>query len=189
LVNTEGDPLVICEATVRVDDPERIVAALDVVFDRSDDDEPLLWHDLIDAHGAARIAASLTLDGDALTVCTNSEARMDRTLETVTRLDPSASVVNDARTPISDAREFARMAPMAASETPDDPEMAAALDEVIRGYEEAWLDERIPALDGHTPRQAADDPTRRDDLIRLLDSFPHAAGGMDADRLRAALGL
>ena len=49
-----------------------------------------------------------------------------------------------------------------------------------------------PALDGHTPRQATDDPTRRADLIKLLDTFPAGQAssvGMDADRLRAALGL
>ena len=70
--------------------------------------------------------------------------------------------------------------------------MAAALAEFIRDYESNWLDERIPALDGHTPRQAAADPTRRDDLIKLLDTFPAgeaARGGMDADRLRDALDL
>lgn len=43
-----------------------------------------------------------------------------------------------------------------------------------------------------TPREAVDDPTRRGDLIKLLDSFPAdaaARGGMDVDRLRVALGL
>jgi hypothetical protein len=73
-----------------------------------------------------------------------------------------------------------------------DPELTAVVDEFIRDYETKWLDEPIPALDGHTPRQAADDPTRRGDLIKLLDSFPTgeaARGGMDADRLRAALGV
>ena len=75
---------------------------------------------------------------------------------------------------------------------PDDPELAAILDEFIRDYETKWLDEPIPALDGHTPRQAADDPTRRGDLIKLLDSFPAGDAGrgrMGAGRLRAALGL
>ncbi len=73
--------------------------------------------------------------------------------------------------------------------TPNNPQLAAALDEFIRGYEQQWLDEPIPALDEYTPRQAANDPTRRADLVRLLDSFPTVAGGMDADRLRSALGL
>lgn len=75
---------------------------------------------------------------------------------------------------------------------PDDREVAAVLDEFVREYEARWLDEPIPALDGHTPRQAADDPTRRGDLIKLLDSFPAddgTPGHMSAERLRSALGL
>jgi hypothetical protein len=59
--------------------------------------------------------------------------------------------------------------------------------------EHAWLDEEIPALEGLTPRQAADDPSRREDLLRLLRDFergvPKGVGGFDPDRLRAALGL
>ena len=75
---------------------------------------------------------------------------------------------------------------------PDDPELAAFLDAFVRDYETKWLDEPIPALDGHTPRQAADDPTRRADLIKLLDTFPAgeaAQGGMTPTGRRAAVGL
>ncbi|WP_422331504.1 hypothetical protein [Rhodococcus sp. (in: high G+C Gram-positive bacteria)] len=74
---------------------------------------------------------------------------------------------------------------------PEDPEIAAALDEHIRGYVQQWLDDSIPALGGHTPRECADDHTRRDELIRLLDSFPQQErpGTMSAHRLREALGL
>lgn len=42
----------------------------------------------------------------------------------------------------------------------------------IENYEQEWLDLPVPALSGLTPRQAADDPTRRDDLVRLLASCP-----------------
>ena len=95
---------------------------------------------------------------------------------------------------INSGAELAKQFPSSAGNVPDpdDPEIAAALNEFIRDYEANWLDTSLPALDGRTPRQAADDPTRRGDLIKLLDSFPADAagrGGMDADRLRAALGL
>ncbi len=84
-----------------------------------------------------------------------------------------------------------RLAPPALQNTdPTDPEVAAVLDGFIRDYEQKWLDEPIPALAGHTPRQAAADPTRRGDLIRLLESFSAFAdnpGTMNPDRLRAAL--
>jgi hypothetical protein len=48
------------------------------------------------------------------------------------------------------------------------PEIAA---QIRAQLEQRWLADSIPALGGLTPRQAADDPTRRDDLQRLLESF------------------
>ncbi len=197
LANTEGDPLAICEATVRVGDPAGIEAALGDTYDRVDGDEPPRWFEHVTTHGMLRIRAALVVDGDILRVEANSERRMDRVLATLARLDPAMSVLDDSRRPLRDAREAAELAkqlPVAGEDAldPDDPELAALVDEFVRDYETRWLDEPIPALDGHTPRQAADDPTRRGDLIKLLDTFPAGEashGGMDADRLRAALGL
>lgn len=177
LVNTEGDLLMVCEAAVRLADP----AVLDEVYVRADDDSPQ-WFEHVP--GKPQIRASLKLDGDTVRVETNSEERMDRVLAELARLDPAMTVVEDSRRPMSDFTASSRE-PI----EPDDPEMLAVMDEFIRDYEARWLDESIPALKGLTPRQAADDPTRRGDLIKLLDSFPASARGMSAERLRAALGL
>ncbi len=197
LTNTEGDPLAICEATARVGDPARMAAALDDTYDRVDGDEPPRWFEHVTTQGMQRIRAALVLDGDTLRTEANSEKRMDRVLATLSHLDPEMTVLDDSRRPVHDAREAAELAtqlPVSGKGAldPDNPELAAFLDEFIRDYETKWLDEPIPALDGHTPRQAADDPTRRADLIKLLDTFPTGdagRGGMDAGRLRAALGL
>ena len=197
MANTEGDPLAICEATVRVGDPAGIQAALDDTYDRVDGDEPPRWFEHVTTQGMPRIRAALVLDGDRLRLEANSEKRMDRVLATLARLDPAMNVLDDSRRPLRDAREAAELAkhlPITGEEAldPDDPELAAFLDEFVRDYETSWLDEPIPALDGHTPRQAADDPTRRADLIKLLATFPAGEAGrvgMSADRLRAALGL
>ena len=176
LTNTEGEPLVICEATVRLGDPEGVEAALDDAYDRADGDEPPRWHEHVTSHGMPRIRAVLVREGDTLRVETNSADRMDRVLATLVRLDPTMRVVDESRRPIRDAQEAAELAAQlpAAEDAldPDDPAVAEMLDEFIREYEAKWLEEPIPALDGHTPRQAADDPTRRGDLIKLLDSFP-----------------
>jgi tetratricopeptide (TPR) repeat protein len=197
LTNTEGDPLAICEATAHVSDPAGIQAALDDTYDRTEDEKPPRWFEHVTTHGMQRIRATLVLDGDMLAVQTNSEKRMDRVLATLRRLDPAMKVLDDSRRPVRNTREAAELVnPLQTADEdvldPDDPKVAAALEEFIRDYETRWLDEPIPALDGYTPRQAADDPTRRGDLIKLLDSFPAGGatrGGMDADRLRAALGL
>ena len=194
LTNTEGEPLVICQATVNVSVPAAVQAAFDDTYYRIEGDEPPCWHELVTTRDTPRIRITLVLDGATLRVNTNSENRMDHVLATLARLDPAMDVVDDVRRRLHDTRDVVEVESRIPETDvddldPDNPQLAAALDEFIRGYEQQWLDEPIPALDEYTPRQAANDPTRRADLVRLLDSFPTVAGGMDADRLRSALGL
>lgn len=200
LHNTEGESLVMCDTTLRVGDPAGLAEALNDAYDR-DDDEPdstLVWFEHVITHGMQRIRAHLELRGDELHVHANSETRFERVLATIRALDPSVSVLDESREPAGDVRAVQRVAarsparPATFLDPAADPAIAAALDEMARNYEAAWLDEPIPALAGHTPRECTDDPTRRPDLIRLLDSFPQdtdAPGTMSPTRLRAALGL
>ncbi|MEV7039237.1 SEC-C domain-containing protein [Amycolatopsis sp. NPDC051061] len=180
--NTEGEPLVLCEVTLRTDDPAALAAGLDETYARDGD----TWHE----HTAtSHIRATLRIDGHELAVQANSEARVDRVLAVLRTLDPKLTVVNESRQP---AQEAAGSSSFADSPPAAVPEATAILDRFIRDYEQQWLDEPIPALSGYTPRQAAADPTRRGDLIRLLASFPEThgePGAMNCDRLRAALGL
>jgi tetratricopeptide (TPR) repeat protein len=200
LQNTEGDPLMICDATLRVDDPASLAQALDDAYDRDDDqpDDTPVWYEFVITDGMQRIRAHLELRGDQLDVHANSAARFDRVLATIASLDPSATVLNETREPAGDMRAVQQLAartpatPAQSLDPATDPDIAAVLDDVVRKYEASWLDEPIPALANHTPRQCADDPTRRPDLIRLLDSFPQddgRPGTMSPRRLRAALGL
>ncbi|MDX1874533.1 SEC-C domain-containing protein [Mycolicibacterium sp. 120266] len=188
LTNTEGHLMVLCEVTLRVSDPVQLSSALDAAYDGTEDNR---WLDLVTEPGGRRIRATYTLDRDLLRVETNSSERMDEALEALRRLDPELVVVGESRVPASDIRDLAAQGPSSAETVdPEDPEIAAVLEAAVRAYEASWLDQSIPALHGVTPRQAADDPTRRGDLIKLLDTFPRGTPGtMDVDRLRAALGL
>ncbi|PRC51536.1 hypothetical protein C6A85_63580, partial [Mycobacterium sp. ITM-2017-0098] len=58
LTNTEGDPLMICEAVVRVSDSARIQSALDDTYDRVEDTDPPQWFEHVTTHGAERIRAT-----------------------------------------------------------------------------------------------------------------------------------
>lgn len=126
----------------------------------------------------------------------NSEARLDRVLARVRGLQPGLTLTAEARCPAGEVQEAVGRAPFSgsgAAPDPNDPEVAAALTEFIRAQEQAWLDDPIPALAGATPREAAADPTRRPDLLRLLDTYdvsnPAGVVSMDSARLRSALGL
>ena len=203
LVNTEGDPLVICDVVLVPSNPDALSAALDQTYRRIEgtDQPEWIFERLID--GFDRICASLRLDGSDLHLNTNSDRRMDDVLATIRRLDPEAAIISDERQPMTPTRDAARLArelPSAGSGAdtgliaPEDltPEYQEALAEHMRNYEKQWLDMAIPALHGLTPREAAEDPTRRDDLVRLLASFDDGEESpmtMSPRRLRAALGL
>jgi hypothetical protein len=174
--------------------------ALDQEYDRRDDrpaDQPG-WFEHVVTHGMERIRASLDLDGDELRIHANSQARFERVLARVRTLDPAALVLGETREPAGDLASMKLLAqrtpaaPSAILDPAADPALAAAMEQFTARYEKAWLDDPIPALAGYTPRQCADDPTRRPDLIALLDSFPEddgRPGTMSPARLRSALGL
>ena len=77
LLNTEGESLMMCDATLRVDDPAALTQALDDAYDR-DDDEPdgtLMWYEHVITRGMQRIRAHIELNGDQLHVHVNSTTR------------------------------------------------------------------------------------------------------------------
>jgi hypothetical protein len=199
LSNTEGDVLVFCEVTLRVPDPAALAAELDSRFKRQevangDDTTSREWIEHVTTHGMERIRATVRLAGHVATIDVNSNERADRMIEVLRVLQPEIEVLEDRRTPAADLREaMSRSSSPSPSDLVDsnDPQIAAALDSFARASEAAWLDESIPALRGLTPRQAAADPTRRDDLVRLLEEFAGftSPGLMDVGRLRDALGV
>lgn len=75
-------------------------------------------------------------------------------------------------------------------------ELEAELDRFMTEHEDRWLDTSIPALGELTPREAAADPTRRDQLDQLLtemermaESWDSPGRPMDGRRLRHLLGM
>ena len=196
MLNADGGELVICEARLRLPDPEAVAAWLDTRLVRDGDDvTPRTWHEQVDSAGGTSIRASATLDGDELVLFTMSEERFDSLLDAMLAARPEVEVLEQQRRTMDDLGAIEPAPPGAGSMIDPrdaDPELAAALQDYVRGYEQRWLDEPIPALGGVTPRAAAADPTRRDDLVRLLDSFPADNGDpgqMSAARLRTDLGL
>jgi len=196
LNNTEGEPMLLCDATLRVTDPEALAAELDETYERVEDDADgaRVWLEHVVTDAMRRIRAHLDLRDDHLHIHANSENRFERVLKVVRALDPSAALLAETRQAVDEMADLEQLAgspPPGVLDPGESPEVAAALEEMVRTIEEAWLDEKIPALSGFTPRECAADPTRRADLIRLLDTFPDtgAPGAMSPTRLRTALGL
>lgn len=198
LVNTDGHPLAACEAVLRSDDPVGLASALDATFEPVPGAEPPGWVQNRMIKGLERICASMILTAHGLEVSTNSEVRMKEVLAVLSDLDPAlvleAEECKPIRRPDEAAQLAARLPVPAGPPLPVDQgvdESDDVVGEHIQAYEKSWLDLPIPALAGATPREAADDPTRRGDLLTLLASFPETdeRTQMSPARLRRALGL
>ena len=202
LANTEGHSLVMCEAELHTADPSALAAGFDDHYRREDTDEDessgSSWVELTEIDGMDGLRASLRLEGHRLIIDTNSEERLDAILAIVRSIEPAIALVSQRKEPVPTVRDAARLAEALPAEAMEEsarlndlPEVRAAVAEHMRRYEKQWLDLPVPALDGRTPREAVADPTRRDDVRRLLASFPDTDDptAMSPNRLRTALGL
>jgi hypothetical protein len=183
LQNREGDSLELstaCFSPVPGTDWQSIEAALDELYERDGDG----WVEFLDLDGENIVRASMHRDDDHFAVFTNSVARFERVRDALVAVglefqrieSPDPSAVGDA------------------GALPAGPEISADdLDMIRDQMEDRWIRDHVPAFDGVTPRQAVDDPTRRDDVIKLIEDFERRPvigfGSYDFDRLRAKLGL
>jgi hypothetical protein len=188
LQTREGEPLVACTAVVEVPDPAAAREALDRCYQPEDGG----WEELHEIDTNQRILrAQLRLNRDQLTVTTHSEPRLDRVLSTLSAAIPSLRVTTDTRVPLRPGK----LPPVPAGIHPGDTVPDELVQQVQDMQERHWLGERIPALAGLTPVEAAADPTRVEQLQRLLASLPDPtdlpAGTitMRPDRLRELLAL
>lgn len=193
---TTGEALQPCEVVLRIPGRTAIVRTFDAQFTKAGKGEWLAGTDGLALREGETIGAQISASGRDVTINTMSQQRMDMMLEVMSDLGFEFEVIAESHMDINEELAKLQAAADAGERTSarpaleSDPDLAEFLEQRILDYERKWLDESIPALDGFTPRQAAADPTRRGDLVALLNSFPSGVPrAMDADRLRAALSL
>jgi hypothetical protein len=193
LSNTDGHDLVARTITWHIAEPSTLDDALVAAgLQRAGHHRWTLVRDSKNQHDT--VIASVRLDDGVLVAETNSTERAAEVEAIITAAVPTAELVGDESrpfaTPIDDVSDDELDDGFADT---NDPAIRALLEAHIAEYERRWLDEPIPALHGRTPRQAAADPIGREELLRLLASFPAPSGDepglMNPDRIRAELNL
>lgn len=194
MTNREGEELIARRTTIEIDenDSDDAIAALDGTYERQGDEA--VWHDTTLIDHDTVIRGVLRFDGPLLVVESNSEERQDRLLDTLDGLFVDYEILDDTDEDDfefwdDDLDDFSVFNP---DDMPD--EVREAVQNQVAEYEQQWVDESIPALGGLTPRQALDDPTRREDLVALLREMrtiqvPEGGFGMSVDRLEKLLGI
>jgi len=195
MVNFEGEPILLSTARYRVPDPAVAVQRLRERLVEESEGEFL---ETVEVDGRPIHRGRVRLDGDVLEIETNSAKRLRRLERLVrTAVQGVRLLSREQRTPEEAMANEPISDPAASLDAPPE-EIAGVLEAVMAEHEERWVDERLPALGGLTPRQTVADPVRRPALEALLDDFdwieaqagPHDRGrGMDPARLRELLGL
>jgi hypothetical protein len=203
LRNREGHLLVQCTATY--DLPEAAVEAawrrLAAELEEDDGPDRLLAIGQLD-DGEEVIRGSIHRQQRQLTITANSVERLGELQQQVLAAAPGSRLVSDSIVPMEELLAEDGQDPQATADSDAETqrlglppeEEAALLEQVMRDYEQRWLDQQLPALDGRTPRQAAaEGGNALAELHALLDDIQwqadNSGGGMSAARIRHHLGL
>ena len=198
IANTDGDPMCLISATIAVAEGTagQLAARPDFVRDSDEPDRVTWWGALIPdgqreammAEAMAQLRAQghqeveapegpqrwvqgvLRVRGREITVEVNSVRRLTRLVEILRKVGADPVVTSEKR--IDPALDFA----WAPGQRSAQGGAAAAAE----GWEKFWLDEKVPALLGRTPRQAARS-RERPYLEALLRQFEYEAGLLAAD--------
>jgi hypothetical protein len=225
LRNTDGDPVELIELRYALRCPaERAFEALRVLAVGHTAEE-LLSDAELDEQGRLRsvsfpwlvkgnetheywentILGRISIEGDVLTVDVNSRKRARRIRKRIeSRLKGDAAFEGESCQTAEDLFEAARAANASSEDGRErdereqfevQPEVREIAERMRREHWEQWLDMKVPALAGLTPREAARDPRGRERLEALLLEFEwrdaRGDGPMcpDVDALRRELGI
>jgi hypothetical protein len=180
LATFDGEPLQPTELRFRVRDVSALHAALDK--------EPEVWDGTEDGWILGRMVGSfhhvvgwLKLSGDGLVLTAMAEKHA---AEVRAHLERSAgSLVLHEETRIRSVEEMARERGRDAPSPPPrrTKEMRQLQFRAMDEYYRRWLDEKIPALDGRTPRESARDERFRPRLVQLLKEIENQEERNKAD--------
>jgi hypothetical protein len=183
LCNTDGDDLLWHTASFTVAGRPAVREALlrrkDI--EHNDENDEFVWVRRL-GRGAKMLGGPVTLGriefvGDELVLTVNSAKRFAKACAWLGRLP--GVVLRDVTTRRMDEPDEARpMDERIAKPEPVEmtPELAAAIQEMFEKHYMKWLDTRLPALGGKTPRQTCNTPSGRQQVAMMIRTIPEPMG-------------
>ena len=221
LCNTDGDPLVPHKIRYKINEPNDAFCALKPLMSKVADEDAIMENTEKDTDGRVKKAtlrwlreetkhgfgdgttlAILYINDKTMTVEVNSEKRAQKIKKEIRKLLPSAAHVATVIEPIDqelekswrDRSETKNTKPSQPN-LDEIPEVQAAMKKAMDEHWRRWPDEKLPALDGKTPRQAVRNVDGREMVEALLADFERRNEHVkpmlkvDIEALRRTLGL
>ncbi|MGC8516193.1 MAG: hypothetical protein ACP5OC_08705, partial [Thermoplasmata archaeon] len=207
IVSPEGDPVIFHSSTYRVDDMSYVMKKLsqDSRFDYDPESgNAFIWKgplddgktDPVKTDLGNRVFGTVLLMDNSITVeCfTQNRWRLCVNLLKAILGDKMGPEIMKSETGIADAIKD-RPHTSDKQEQKKSPEIMKIEQDLINAYYMKWMDEKIPALGGKTPREAARDPDLKQELISLLNDIERTPGPLakvprpPIDLMKKELGL
>ncbi|TAN31316.1 MAG: SEC-C domain-containing protein [Actinomycetota bacterium] len=169
ILNFDGEEIIFTKAVLKPDNADGVAAALTEKLGEMTNGQWVVSRPWPDSDSIS--IATLTIENEMLIVETNSPERLEQTLQRLEELIGRFEVIENTQQTISSIAENFTGHVGIDSDQDLEEEIRNVIESHIEMMEDRWLDESIPALGGLSPRQAMNDPTRKEDLIRLLNEF------------------
>jgi hypothetical protein len=203
LHNSDGDLLVMCKETWRIVPGQR-AEAIERLRKLGLEPAPasgsitsFVWHRDNDDGASGTVLGHVTVDADSVVLETNSKKRRARMKPRISKALADLAVHSESVE--QSQKELLKRAESGAHAAPAAPRMNGPEDTVLRAYAQShyatWPDEKLPALNGRTPREAITTPAGKAQVAALLRDMEHQshttpmAGAYDFNLLRRQLGL
>jgi len=172
----DGEQALITQTHFQVIDAEQAIKVLDAASDMERDSEQSVWHWRPRRAKKAQSPIRIRLQGGSLIVEALTKGSAERARKRIERLlgrsvRAGLTTHQDLQAAMVELEERgARLEPQPGK---DYTELDDAVLERYEQHYRSWIDEPVPALDDHTPREAAKSDNLRPALIRLLKDLEH----------------
>ena len=171
LLNTDGEPIMICTSTFTIKDKTEAVSRLNGIeqFRKHDNDE-WIWEKGNDDSSIS--LGRFVIEGNKLVFECNSENRLVKG-KSVIQEHLSGIIIHkkDTKQDMSEAMAKHKKHPGPPAEEVPMEIQQQFYTQFMMKHSEEWLHEKIPALNGQTPMEAVKTDEGRKKVIELLKSF------------------
>ena len=172
LTTTDGEPMVVCKAYYELEDKGLIVEALKNIEEFEEERSEFVWFGKRDKDGGAKMLGRVSFETDTLVLECNSRERLKRGKEIIQEHIPGIRHKVDSYEDIYKHLDSLKEKPRQKEQSDIPIEVQQQLYTTFRERHcREWLTEKIPALEGKTPKQAIRSKHGRNQVKELLKSF------------------
>ena len=176
LVTKDGESMVFCTALFEIKDEKGAIDGLKTMANLAEVEKGRFhWLDEPESDGSATILGTIGLTDDSLKLECRSKERLERGKSLILDAlgDFVAHKIDTFQDPYQALKNLPRVSSKGATEIPPEVKQELYIKYMQQHYEK-WLNEKLPALKGRTPLEAAKRPSGKEKVAEILKTMENS---------------